>query len=636
MDARRDYSGAVLGLASLIVAERKIDIQMPSIAEIAEKLGVSRQTIYAQAEELREAAEAAFVRKRPGPKKRPAAGREEPGEAARKLLRAKQLEIEVRTYERDHDLVFAAFEGHLPQEHRSFLVRLLRNWQRRGVPKSRIAEIVGVPLENLRRWDRRADEEGRFPKKRERRGAHQKLTFGQIRDILRAYKALEGDVTLQQFYHGFNKGRKDRVSKRKIARVLEAYALRRTRKRQRHVLPPERFRVYFPGAQLAIDGKKLRIQVDQETFLVTCQAGIDIASGLFLGRVIDTEETAEGTRVVIQLSRDAMRFLSVLMDNRSGNLASVDACEGMEVGPIFTFTYRPQTNGHIEGGGGWSWVEKVVGKILAKIKIDTSSPKAIALSVAKIVMEIFTYFANRLPRKRLGGMTPLEYARTYKPTAEEVEEARRGLREQKERSERIHERTRSPEITEEKRCLIEGLCRRWGFDVEAGLKYLVWFNTDVIAEADRIYASKMNREFFEEDKKNLRYFCGIVKNLQANQDDAAENARALAQETERVKARNREAEERIKEEEAEEERQLRKRPEAVVLEYLEMLAPSRFRFIPTHFWKKIEGALRHLRRKGRAGRDRFREILAWLDLVDCDPTRREQIRIRLQKAFGEG
>jgi hypothetical protein len=270
---------------------------------------------------------------------------------------------------------------------------------------------------------------------------------------------------------------------------------------------------------------------------------------------------------------------------------------------------------------------------VGRIEIDATSPESIARCAADEVTRVFQYFANRLPRNRLNGQSPLAYARAYKPTDAEVEQATKELRAQRQRSERAHRRT--PEMPAEKSQLIASLSSRWSFDLHDALRYLASYDCDLIAEADLIFAGLMNRRDWPAEKKSLRYFCGIVRKRQQARDDAAQSARAMERRTELVKLEGAARDRTLQEEEAEETALLETEPEAVAMEYLQSVAPTGFRLIPRTFWDRIERALRHLRAKGRVGRERFREILAWLDLVACEPARRDQIRRRLMGVFDE-
>jgi len=628
MDTRseiRDYRPGVVALAVEMVSAMKIGFHIP-VMTIARCFSTSRQTVYQLRDEVRQALDAAFQRKKPGPAAHPVEHDRDLAEV-RKQHALAELRIEVLSFERDHEIVFSrSRHEHLAPEHRTFLVGLFRRWREAGLSEAAIAETTGVPLTSLRRWDQDADADACFPEKPDHRGEHRKPSIGLIREVIAAYEALKEDVALCDFVETFNRDRAEPVPADTISKILQSYGLRRVRHPEKYGLPPEKFRVYFPGAQFSIDGKQFVMRVGPTDVRVTCQLGIDIASTLILGHVIGLQETAEGTRVTIRVARQAAPFLAALLDNRSGNVAGADACEGMEVGPIFTFYYRPQTNGHLEGGI-WSPVEKAVGPIV----IDTSSPEAIAESVAKIIMRMYAYFWNRTSRERLGGKSPLEYFRTYTPTTEEVEQARRELQETKERSERAHRR--APEMPAEKRILIETVCEHWDFDAKEQLRFLAPFDRDLIAEADSLFAAQTQRESWCEDKRNPRYFYAIVRNLQKARDDDRQNVHARMRNGELLKRRIANRKREIEQEEKAEQERLKTHPELVVREYIEMAARNQFRFFPAPLWTRIKRALPPLRKMGALGRHRFDEILAWLQLLPAEPDDRTQVVARLKEAF---
>ncbi len=628
MDTRseiRDYRPGVVALAVEIVSAMRIGFHIP-VTTIARWFGISRQSVYDLRTEVRQALDAAFERRTPGPAPRPS-------EAGRDLVELRRqhslarLRIEVLTYERDQELVLAqSRREHLGAEHRSFLVGLFRRWREAGLSENAIAEAIGVPLTSLRRWNEEADADGRFPRKPDGRGEHRKPGVALVREVVTAYEALEEQIPLCEFVKTFNQDRAEPVPADTISKILRAHGLRRARHREKHKLPPERFRVYFPGAQFSLDGKEIVIGVGGNEVRVTCQAGIDIATSLILGHVIGLQETAEGTRVTIRAAREVAPYLAALLDNKAPNVAGADACAGMEVGPIFSFYYRPQSNGHLEGGL-WGQLVKTVGPI----EIDTSSPEAIAKSVAHIIMKVYTHFWNHMPRERLGGKSPLEYFRTYAPTTEQVERARRELQETKRRSERAHRR--APEISAEKRILIETVCAHWGFDAQEQLPWLAPFDRDLISEADSIFAALTQRQDWSQDKRNPRYFYAIVRNLQKRRDDDRQNAHAVSREAELLKRRIAEKQREIEEEERVEQERLRTRPDDVLREYLEMAARTQFRFFPAPLWSRLKTALEPLRKMGAAGCERFTEILAWLELLPAEAAARARFVARLREAF---
>jgi len=229
----------------------------------------------------------------------------------------------------------------------------------------------------------------------------------------------------------------------------------------------------------------------------------------------------------------------------------------------------------------------------------------------------------------LGGKSALAYFRAYLPRPEEVERAKRELLETKRRSDRAHRRV--PDISAEKRILIETVCRHWGFDASKQLRYLAPFDGDLIAEADSILAAYSQRESGSEGKRTPQYFCGIVRTLQERRDLERQNAHAFARESELLRARmDRKAREIQQEEEAEREL-LKTRPELVVREYLAMGLPTQLRFVQP--WSRVERALEALKKLGEAGRRRFAEILAWLELLPGELEGRARVVARLKEAF---
>ena len=536
---------------------------------------------------------------------------EAPREDLRREIIALRIRIQVLTFERDHPPVrFRDREHHLPAEARSLAVRIFREL-RSELSEVEVATHLEVPLTSLRRWDEEANSASEISPKPERRGRHRHATAEDARRVIEEYKRLEETLTLEEFTRRFNsKYPQDTLDRRTITRILQSEGLREVKMRE----DPERYhgeiKVYFPGAQAALDAKKCDVHFQsepRETITLTEEVAVDIASGAILGDVLRKEEDSDGVeRVVVCARAECESILAVLSDNgsanRSGRVERV-AGESTELGQIFSFPAHPRTNGHLEGLFGQ------FSRIAGEIEVDDSSRESLARSILAVIWRIFTYFHNHSPRESLGGLCPIVYLRRYHARPEEVEAARAGLREQKERSEalrRKHPRCSDPRFLGEVQRIVE--THRFEVPVEMATRALLNYDSQVIGSASSAFFAYSQRDGFDERKRTFAYFMGIVRNKQEELDAGRLATHLGLLRTERNRAEGEAARRQAENEEAEERQDLRTRPERVILQYADLLLSGRLRFARERSLEGIRRGIKALRDLGRATRASFESI----------------------------
>jgi len=554
-------------------------------------IGVSRKSGYQAARRVREILEKAPL--------------EDPGEGlGRELLRLR-IRNQVLAYERDHPGArFGDRQAHLPPEARSLCVRLFRDFKDQ-LSESEISRVLGVPLPSLLRWNSEADGNAQFPKKPERRGIYRRAGPEDIQRVLEAYNALSEDMTLEEFTVGFNKKYPENtLDRRTITRILQANGLRKIETRGGPPPYHGRFKVYFPGAQVSLDAKQCDVVFlgeKRQVITLTKEVGIDIASGAILGDALGKTENSNGVeRVLVQVREECRAVLALLSDNGSANRAA-DA-EGIFQweegdGRIFSFPCHPQTNPYSEGLFGQ------FSRIVGPIEIDGTSRETIAASVLEVVWRVFIHFHNYSPRERLGGKSPLEYLRQYVPVPEEVEAARKGLQAQREKSRASrepHPRLSDPAF----RSRVEGILRRNRLPatLEDALNALLPYDDGVIGRSSDAFFVQSNLKGFDERKRTLPYFVGIVRNKQKESEAELRRAEYLRRETAGRLAEEERHRKLIEKEKREEEEDLRVRPEKVILWNCDMLLRGRLELARRLWVEGLRRGIEALRKIGRATR----------------------------------
>jgi hypothetical protein len=568
---------------------KNLKIPFPRVVSaLALHLGVSRKAGYEASERI----EKALLER---PQRSPGKGLE------REVVRLR-LKNQVLAYERDHPGVrFENPKGHLPLSAKALCVRLLREF-RCELPETEIADLVGPALSNIRRWDKIADKDGGFPQKPERRGTHLHASVEDEDRVKKFFEKLKGKLTLEEIAKDYNeKHPQATLDRTTISKILVRLGLREKKSRDGSPAYHDKVKIHFPGAQAGVDAKGCSVRFlgeSEETITFKKETAIDLATGTILGMVVGKEETSEGVeRVLVQARRECENLLAVLADNRSANRAvdikKVLGGEG-KVGAIFSFPYHPQTNGHIEGNFG------KLSRDVGEITIDDSSREAIARSVVELVSNIHDHFHNSTPVKELGWLTRREYLRRYSPKPAEVEEARRELLRRQARSRALQEdppRFSDPGYQSLVRSIISD--HRLEVELKRALKALQNFDDGAIESASRAFYVASKRKNFDEKKRTFAYFMGIVKNKQKPTDEYYRKRYSSIQAERRFKAAGEAHRKSIKEEQAQEKKDLRDAPERVILEYSSQFLLGGLRLREQTCAQKIREGFVALRKLGR-------------------------------------
>lgn len=202
--------------------------------------------------------------------------------------------------------------------------------------------------------------------------------------------------------------------------------------------------------------------------------------------------------------------MGVLCDSGSANL-SEDAQGyikdmGIELVPVGPG--NPKGNGTDEGA--FSQMKKMLGNI----RLNLSSPKALAESFLKALISVYTKMRNRLcvhdqkvaPEQRM---------------ATAVSGDQRDLERQRLKA---HKKTKRPcEKDQSKLDRLHWVIDHFGLHVEPEAKNraertIGFYSLEAIAETELAFMNAINRK---SNRKNMSYFFGILKNIQHERDDAA-------------------------------------------------------------------------------------------------------------------
>jgi hypothetical protein len=344
-------------------------------------------------------------------------------------------------------------------------------------------------------------------------GASAGFTLEMLR-IIREYGSWDG--TLEAFVAHLRDDLGLRYGRERVTQLLHLAA---ARKLLRKPPPPRPVRGSTfrppPGVQWTSDGKEVELVVGGQTFVVTWQPMIDVGSAATVGDAVRPTEDSAG--VIAALGEGVATTGApprvLLLDNKAPNRSeALREALPDETMLMHATLGRPQNKAVIEGGFGLFAHD--LGRVIAVV--ETSTPEAIALSVAEAVTRAYATGRNHRPR-RADGKSRYDLFRDGDRSPEKVAAAVEILRRMKERIDTRDAREiarRDPQV----QALLDDLCARFGFtddgDVLDGLRT---FPLETVESAAAIYAARQTAGTLPLHA-GLRYFGGIVRNVQYDRE----------------------------------------------------------------------------------------------------------------------
>jgi hypothetical protein len=271
------------------------------------------------------------------------------------------------------------------------------------------------------------------------------------------------------------------------------------------------FRTWFPGAQWVGDGMQVPVVIDGQRFVFNVELDVDAYAGAFVGASVrDTEDSAA---VVEAFQRAAMTTgalpLALLLDNKPSNHSPEVAATLGDTLRIRATPERPQNKAHVEGAFG------LFSQVLPALVLETrGEPRDLARGFLGVVVDVWARATNHRPRKDRDGRSRIDlYADA--PTTEQLEQARRELREIANRQElarRTLEARRRPDVL----ALLDEYFRRLGLlDPERHIRIAIaGYPKSAVVDGLTIFQAKRQANTLP-DGADARYLLGIVKNVAA-------------------------------------------------------------------------------------------------------------------------
>ncbi|MBW2464300.1 MAG: hypothetical protein JRH11_21805 [Deltaproteobacteria bacterium] len=502
--------------AALLLAARKLlihhDLSHPKASEILESTGAGRARAYELAGAI-PGVVAALVH----PPGRPSRPEPEPPPDAMAELSQKVIAYLI---EQPGCVTTKGRRRHYTKGYICFVLDLVE--EHGGVDLAALAEAVAVPLPTLRDWLCGERPEPDAPD--DETIAAQDAASAKIETVIHEWDQWAGPFV--PFCNHLREHLRIEWGRSMIAGILDKVGVRTPRRRPGRSCDDGTlsgaFETFFPGAQWQGDGTPLVVHVGSEHFGFNVEPMVDTNSGAFVGLSV---RDAEDGAAVIEAFTDGVETtgsapLAVELDGRlSNHTEEVDQALGETI-RIRSTPGRPQSNPHVEGGHG------LFQQVAPPLVIDAGDPREAARQVLTLVLTTWARTLNNKPRTDRGGRSRVDLYREDEPTENDVERARKALRERARRQERALQ-TRRARKDPTVRAVVDQQWDRLGLDDPEGRvrDAISSFPLDAVLAAIGTFEGKREVGTLPPGV-DARYLYGIVRNI-TEQDEGQHITEAL-------------------------------------------------------------------------------------------------------------
>jgi len=347
----------------------------------------------------------------------------------------------------------------------------------------------------------------------DRKGKHYGITAEMVKTIIAVaeeWKTLGRRLRERSFTDHLRKEHNIDLSRKTLSDILIANDLHRVSTKRRRPRFYQSIRQTVPNGLISIDGSAMAIVIDNVPHTFNLEMAVDVRSYCHSAFHIGNTETSEEVIHVIEehIVNHGLP-LGILADHRSGNLSSETLSylkrKGIDLVPAGPG--NPKGNGTIEGA--FSKLKDAIGDI----RLDTSSPRALAKSVLEIIVSLYIRMRNRIPRTGEKA-TPIKTIKLTVP-----EEERKKLREHYQS--RI-KKTTDPDLNT-KLDRLDWIIRSHNLEIDEpsykrAQKCIAACELAAIAGSEEAFLVAIRRD---KGRCTLPYFFGILRNKQKDMDDDA-------------------------------------------------------------------------------------------------------------------
>jgi hypothetical protein len=369
-------------------------------------------------------------------------------------------------------------------------------------------------VSTLGNWNKGFDENFKPLVVPDNRGKAAKVTVEIVRCIVEkanADKAQGKRMRLKQFAADLKATEGINLGAKTVEQILIANDLYKARTRKKRPRFYQSLCRKIPNGLISLDGSDVIVWLGETPYRFNVELAVDVVTFAHTAFSIAETETAEQVIKVLDSHRESWGLpIGVLYDHGRANIsAEVQRYlhdRGIE--PVPAGPGNPKGNGTDEGA--FSQMKKALGTI----RLDISSPKALAQSVLDALVSVYVYMRNRL---RVGGANVSPAGHMAVPVTDE----QRNL-ERQELKNHIAAKAASQE-DQLKLDRLHWVIRHHGLDVapEAltrAQRSIKAYELEAIRMTEAAFLKATSRKA---DRRNLPYFFGILKNIQQQRDDDA-------------------------------------------------------------------------------------------------------------------
>ena len=310
---------------------------------------------------------------------------------------------------------------HHRQQEREKAVIFFRN---ESQPLRKTAWALKVPVGTLGTWNQGFNEQMVPYRVVDRRGKSGKVTLEIVRQVVdeaKEIKARGRRLRLDKFTSHLNEKLQLKLGRKTVGDILVANDLYKAETRKKR---PRFYRSLcrrIPNGLLSLDGSELVIWIYDTVEKFIVELGVDVGSFCHTGYGIHRTETAEAVVEAIEAHRRKWGVpLGVVFDHGTGNQSDKVAqyLKNQGIEPVPAGPANPKGNGTDEGA--FSLMKRTFGEI----RIDTSSPEALAKSILDKLVSVYVIMRNQSVLHR-SGLAPTAYMKTPVSDAQRQEERKK-------------------------------------------------------------------------------------------------------------------------------------------------------------------------------------------------------------------
>lgn len=375
-----------------------------------------------------------------------------------------------------------------------------------------ISWLLHLPVGTLFSWDQGFDEQMRPYKVLDNRGKTGKVTIeivGRIVDCAKAVKAQKRRIRIKGFVKAIREELGVDLGRKTVTEILIANDLWGAETRRRRPRFYQSLCRRIPNGLLSIDGSELVVLLNGIGYRFNVELAVDVGSFCHTGLSIEDTETAHAVITAIEQHRCQWGDpLGVVFDSGSANLSDevcgyLKGCgiERVPVGPG-----NPKGNGTDEGA--FSQMKKALGTI----RVNGSSPRALAKSVLDLVVSLYIRMRNQMGLRR-NDITPVSQMEAPVTDGQRQKEHKRIV---------DHLKTRNRDDGKEaKGDRLQWIMNHHRLVVEPEAlkraRYCIGFyEMEAISRSEEAFFKAVKRD---PRKASLPYFFGILRNIQQKLDD---------------------------------------------------------------------------------------------------------------------